>query len=194
VCNPACLEFIQRVVAPADVAGRSVLEVGAYDVNGSARSVLQPLSPASYVGVDIELGPGVDEIVSVDRLLERFGKEAFDLVVSTELIEHVADWRTAVSNLKGVVCREGSLVMTTRSKGFPYHGYPDDYWRFEAADLRQIFADFHIAALEPDPSEPGVFLKATKPRRFRERRLGRIDLYSMAHDRRVRRQGEAAPR
>lgn len=136
--------------------------------------------------MDLEEGPGVDEVVRADSLVERFGADAFDVVVSTEMLEHVREWRTVVSNLKGVVRRGGALLLTTRSKGFPYHGYPDDFWRYEDSDMRRIFADLDIQSLEADPSEPGVFMKARKPKRFREKRLRRVELYSMVHERRVR--------
>ena len=189
MCNAACLEFVERVVSPAEVTDRSVLEVGSYDVNGSPRAVLTPMGPSSYIGVDLEHGPGVDEVVSADRLVERFGAEAFDVVVSTEMIEHVPEWRPVVSNLKAVLRRGGVLLVTTRSKGFPYHGFPEDYWRYEQSDLRKIFADFDIESLESDPIEPGVYLKARKPKRFREKRLGRVKLYSIVHDERRKDQG-----
>lgn len=188
MCNAACLEFVKRVVSPGEVEGRAVLEVGAYDVNGSARAVLGPMAPATYVGVDLEKGPGVDEVVPADQLVEHFGTEAFDVVVSTEMVEHVREWRPVISNLKRVVRRGGVLVITTRSHGFPYHGFPEDFWRYEDSDMRRIFADFEIGDLEKDPQEPGVFIKAKKPKRFREKRLRGVQLYSIVHDRRVKRQ------
>jgi SAM-dependent methyltransferase len=187
MCNAACLQFVQQVVTPQQVQGKSILEVGSYDVNGSARAILAPLGPASYTGVDLENGPGVDEVVSADRLVDRFGEDAFDIVVSTEMVEHLKEWRPAVSNLKAVLKREGVLILTTRSRGFPYHAFPEDYWRYEESDMRRIFGDLRIESLESDPIEPGVFLKARKPKRFREKRLGGVKLYSIVHDRRVKR-------
>jgi len=41
------------VLQPADVHDRKVLEVGAMNVNGSLRSVAEPMGPALYVGVDL---------------------------------------------------------------------------------------------------------------------------------------------
>jgi SAM-dependent methyltransferase len=150
-------------LSPDDVSGKTVLEVGALDVNGSVRTVIEPLGPTSYVGVDIQAGPGVDALCDVAALSARYGENAFDIVVSTELAEHVRDWRSAFVNMKRVLRPGGTILITTRSRGFPIHGYPWDYWRYEREDMEQIFADFEIQAIETDPEAPGVFVLAKKP-------------------------------
>lgn len=164
VCNAQCIDFVASVLRAGDVAGRDVLEVGALDVNGTVRPVVGALGPGSYVGVDIEAGPGVDEVLRAEDLLDRFGPEAFDVVISTELLEHVRDWRRVVRNLK-LVARPGGLVLiTTRSRGFPLHGYPWDHWRFEPEDMAVIFADCASVRIDRDlATDPGVFVAARRP-------------------------------
>jgi SAM-dependent methyltransferase len=115
--NKACLEFGIRSLTAHDVRGRTVLEVASRDVNGSLRGHVEGLAPASYLGVDIAAGPGVDEICPVDCLIDRFGPDRFDLVFSTEMLEHVRDWRAALANLKAVTKPGGVLFFTTRSRG-----------------------------------------------------------------------------
>jgi SAM-dependent methyltransferase len=143
------------------------------------------------MGVDLEHGPHVDEICDGGALRERFGDESFDVVVTTEMLEHARDWRGVVSNLKHVVKSGGTLLITTRSHGFPYHAWPGDYWRYERSDMREIFADFTVDVLESDPEAPGVFLKATRPSEFHERDLSAFELFSMVKQRRAR---EITPR
>lgn len=184
--SPEVLEFIQSQLLRSDVCGREVLEVGALDVNGSTRRDVSSLSPKRYIGVDIEKGPGVDEVCAAETLVERFGEGAFDVVLSMEMLEHVRDWRIVISNLKRVLKPGGMLAITTRAKGFYYHGYPHDFWRYDVEDMRNIFSDFEIDYLEPDPSQPGVFLKARKPVEFQERKLDDFELYSIIKRRRVR--------
>jgi SAM-dependent methyltransferase len=162
------LNFVTSSVAIDDVAGKSVLEVGSMDVNGSARSVLTPLDPSRYVGIDMVAGRGVDQVMSVSFLTDHFGPEAFDLVVSTEMLEHVQDWRWAVAQLKRVTRSGGCLLVTTRSPGFHYHGYPHDFWRFTVDDFRHIFSDMHDVSVESDESSPGVFVFARRPTEFQE--------------------------
>lgn len=179
MCNKACLDFGANYFTEQDIKGKKIIEVGARDVNGSLRTIVEHYEPEEYVGVDIEAGPGVDEICNVENLVEHFGTESFDVLVSTEMLEHVRDWRKAFSQIKRILKTGGVLVITTRSKGFPYHDYPIDFWRFELSDMQEIFSDMKIEALESDPIAPGVFVKARRPENFTENDLGDYALYSM---------------
>lgn len=133
-----------------------ILEVGSKNVNGTARTIL-PYK--SYWGVDIVEGDGVDELVNVYSLRKRFGIERFDVVVATELLEHVEDWADAVYQLVSVCKIGGYVYITTRSEGFPFHEYPIDAWRFSYDDIINIFSPIGvIVASEKDLTvgSPGV--------------------------------------
>jgi SAM-dependent methyltransferase len=186
MCNQACLLFATSYVLEEEVRGKKVLEVGSLNVNGSVRSIIENFEPSSYLGVDVVNGPGVDDICHIDNLVNRFGEESFDLVVSTELLEHVRDWRSAISNLKKVLAPNGILLITTRSRGFGYHGYPFDFWRYEVKDAEILFSDLSIEVIETDPRSPGVFVKGRKQVPFSEKNLGAHKLYSIIRKRRCR--------
>ena len=179
MCSPAVVSFVDRVLPSHLVGGRRVLEVGALDVNGSVRSVVQSRGPAEYIGVDITSGPGVDAVLPAERLVEHFGPGAFDVVVTTEMLEHVRDWRPVATNLQQVLAPGGRLVLTTRSWDFMYHGFPHDYWRWELDDLRVVFAGLDIAILEPDPHQPGCFLAADQPTSPEPRRVPDVSAYKV---------------
>ena len=183
MCNKTGIEFGTRMLTADRVAGRDVIDVGALDVNGSLRPVVEPLGPASYLGVDIEMGPAVDQIVAAEDLVSRFGPESFDIVITTEMVEHTRDWKTVVSNLKRVLRPGGLLLVTTRSPGFEYHAFPYDFWRYEPADMRAIFADLEIITIEEDPASPGVFVLARRPEAFVEREPS-VHLFSIITGRR----------
>lgn len=173
--HPSVMDFLRSEIGGGEIQGRSVLEVGSQNVNGSPREVLIPYGPSKYVGVDFGHGKCVDLVMDVKDLTAYFGVESFDVVVSTEMLEHAHDWRDAVDQMKDVLRPGGLLVVTTRSPGFPYHGYPNDYWRFTVADFREIFADMDVSYLEPDePSMPGVLLKARKTLKTGSVELARV--------------------
>jgi SAM-dependent methyltransferase len=186
MCSTWDLDTVKQALAPSDVAGKRVLEVGSLDVNGSVRGDIMALGPAEYVGVDIRPGPGVDMVCDAGDLVARFGENAFDVVVSTELLEHARDWRRIVSNIKRVTRPGGVMIVSTRSYGVDFHRRPFDYWRYEREDFEAIFADVLVEDLTLDPTDPGLLIKARKPVPFMERDLGGLALYSILRRRRQR--------
>lgn len=141
--------------------------------------MLQRWEPAEYVGIDISPGKNVDIVCPIEDIPKRFQEGAFDLVISTEVLEHIRDWKTAVGNLKYALKPGGQLLLTTRSYGMPYHGYPQDFWRFEDEDFRAIFSDMDILSLEKDPSLPGIMILASKVAGAQEPVLDDMKIYSV---------------
>ncbi len=186
MCHASCVIFGATSLNESEVKGRRVAELGSRDVNGSLRKIVALWAPAEYVGLDIEPGPGVDIVCPAENAVEKLGAGTFDLVISTEMLEHARDWRKVVSNIKNLCKPGGTLLVTTRSFGFGYHSYPYDFWRFEPEDFRAIFSDCELIKLEKDAPDPGVFLKARKPLDFKENELSRLEMYSMIAGKRVR--------
>ena len=103
-----------------------ILDVGAQDVSGSLRAVAPP--GATYIGVDIVAGKGVDLVLG-DPYAYPFPDGHFDAVVSTSCWEHnPMFWLTFLEDLR-VLSARGFLYVNAPSSG-PYHGYPLDHWRF----------------------------------------------------------------
>lgn len=165
--HPSALEFSTTALGAADVAGKRVVEAGAFNVNGSARDAITALIPASYTGTDMRAGPGVDVAVPAEKLPDVLGEGCADVLVSTEMLEHAADWRAAMRGMAGALAPGGLLVLTTRSKGFPLHGFPDDHWRFPVESMGLILKALGLDVIrlepDPDPASPGVFALARKP-------------------------------
>jgi len=86
----------------------------------------------TYTGIDVSQNAekSVDIICSLDGSLpEKLLAEApFDLILCTEVLEHVADWDAAFRNFSALLGAEGRLIITA-----PYlyqlHEEPYDFWR-----------------------------------------------------------------
>lgn len=109
----------------------------------------------------------MDQVVDAEHLTEEVGPGRWDIVLTTELMEHVRDWRACMWEIAVALAPGGRLVLTTRSPGFKYHPYPEDHWRYTRDDMAAILA---ILDLRPevltddhDPESPGVFVVAIKP-------------------------------
>ena len=161
--HESVLKWTEEVLTPQHVNGAHVLEVGSYDVNGTVRPIVEALGPGSYLGIDIDTGPGVDVVCSLDRAYVQFG--SFDLVICTEVLEHVVDWKPSLLALVDLVLPAGYLLITTRSPGFPYHPYPIDTWRYTTEALTDAVQRLGLIVerVDTDPQAPGVLLLARKP-------------------------------
>jgi SAM-dependent methyltransferase len=152
------MQWVGAKVAEHGLAERSTLELGALDVNGSVRGLFS----GPYVGIDMRPGPGVDLVCRADSLPYRAG--SFDVVVSTEMLEHDPYfWRT-LPEARRVLRKGGHLLVTARGIGFPLHDYPSDFWRFTTDALEHLFAFAGLETVEVcgDPGASGVFGLARK--------------------------------
>ena len=186
MCHPSIYDFFIENSLPEEFKGKRVLEVGSRYVNGSVRPLIEKFfHPKEYIGIDIQPGKYVDIILPGEKIIDYFGEESFDAVICTEVLEHVRDPKVLIHNIKTVLKREGILYITTRSKGFPYHSYPYDFWRYEIEDFQEIFKDFEILVLEKDPEAPGLLFKAKKPKNYEPINIENINLYSILFRKRI---------
>lgn len=133
------LAWVERHGATLDPV--TVLEIGARDINGTVRHLFP--NATRYVGVDLADGPSVDVVADAAEL--DLG-ETFDVVVSTEVLEHAARWRDIVRRGAAHLAPGGRLVLTAAGPGRGPHGAdgspaPHDgewYENVEPADLRAV--------------------------------------------------------
>lgn len=179
MCMHEILEWVRHNVSAADIHNCDVLEIGSYNVNGSLREVIMPFMPASYTGIDMRSGPGVDVVCRAEDLVRQFGPHRFDVVLSSCTFEHIRHWRAALAAMKQV-CRPGGLLLFIVPSHFPYHAYPYDYWRYRPADVAAIFADCQIECLEEERHPYAtVYARVRKPVSFVACDLAHYRLYSV---------------
>lgn len=156
------LEYLENKIPRNVIKGSRVIEIGSLNVNGSIRKHVESMEPVSYTGVDIFEHESVDVICNAYDLLNEYMPNSFDVVISTEMLEHVEKWRTAINNMKLLVRPGGLIIISTRRPGFPQHDYPYDYWRYSKRNMIRIFDDFMIHYCKRIKGK-GIVLIASKP-------------------------------
>jgi len=99
------------------------------------------------VGFDIKPGPNVD--VVGDAHLLPFADEEFDIILCSEVLEHLKDPKLAISEMKRVLKKNGKLILTTRFI-YPIHDSPHDFWRFTKYGLLELFRDWELIELKEE--------------------------------------------
>jgi len=104
----------------------NVLEIGSKNINGGLKDL--KLSSMDWTGVDIEAGPGVDEIIKIGEPLP-FADQVFDLVVASSVFEHDIEFWSTFLEMSRVTKNAGLLLLVAPSQG-TYHRFPLDVFRF----------------------------------------------------------------
>lgn len=108
------------------LADADILEVGAFNVNGTLRK--HALSTTRYIGVDFDLGPGVDVVISPGEPYP-LPDESFDLVLASSVLEHDSMfWVTFLEMCRKA--RKGGHIYINAPANGSVHRYPEDNWRF----------------------------------------------------------------
>ena len=126
------MRFVKKYASSA-----RVLDLGADD------SPYQKFFP-NRVSVDVEARPGVDVVGDAHALPFRDGE--FEMILCTEVLEHLHDPARAISEMRRVLCSNGLLILTTRFL-YPIHDAPGDYFRFTRYGLEYLLRDWDILEL-----------------------------------------------
>jgi len=117
-------EFFE-IYCSNDFSGKTIVDVGAQDVNGSLREFC-PVG-AKYIGVDFVEGKGVDVILA-DPYQLPFDTESVDVVVCSSVFEHSEFFWLLFLECLRIVKADGLVYLNVPSNGM-VHRYPIDSWR-----------------------------------------------------------------
>lgn len=124
---------------------KKVLDMGSFDVNGNNRYLF---SGGSYIGVDA--GPGKN--VDVVSLAHEYNDpdSSFDVVVSTEMLEHDMYWRESLLNMLRLLKSGGMLLITCAGEGREEHGTIRQVGHWHPAFAHQGFNEYYKNLNEED--------------------------------------------
>jgi len=116
--HPEVDNFIEEVKKkhPEFFNSKRVLEVGSQDINGSVR---KHFLYCDYTGIDLGEAEGVDlvsDIVDYDH------PDVFEVVISSEMLEHCKTWERALSQMYKNLKPGGLFILTCAGPKRQEHG------------------------------------------------------------------------
>lgn len=102
-------------------------------------------SEAKVVGIDIKCAQGVDVIG--DAHILPFRNDAFDIIISKQVLEHLRNPHLAVTEMWRVLKPGGKVVMSVPFY-YPIHVAPADYFRFTRYGLEILFERWREVKIE----------------------------------------------
>ena len=155
--HQSVIDWVARIAGAYELKGKTVLEVGSLNINGTVRPLFE--GACLYTGIDFRPGSSVDLVMNAHSL--GFGDASFDVVISTEMLEHDDEFWVSMAEMGRVLKHQGLLIITARGNGFWPHDYPADFWRFMPVAFNKLLS---LAGCEPveiaedwHPGHPGVF-------------------------------------
>jgi SAM-dependent methyltransferase len=136
---------LDRFIA-AHASRRRTLDIGAQNGPYAAHF-------PNRVALDIRRGTGVQVIGDAQALGIADG--SFEVILCTEVLEHLPEPQKAIDEMFRVLVPGGLLLLTTRFL-FPIHDAPHDYFRFTKYGLRHLLRRFEIAELQEETDAVGT--------------------------------------
>lgn len=142
-----------------DGDGLLVLDLGGRDVNGTVHDLLPR---ARWKVLDIVDDEGVDFVA--DARSWRSDVALYDLIVSTEMLEHVQGWAFTVATMWYHLAPNGYVIITCASDGRRPHGAsgamwpePDEYYDNVSPGMLDatldLFFDGKATVYNPNPGD-----------------------------------------
>jgi SAM-dependent methyltransferase len=105
---------------------------------GASVGFYAPLFP-NRVSLDIRPAQGVQVVGDAHALC--FPDATFDVVLCTEVLEHLVEPQRGIDEMRRVLRPGGTLLLTTRFL-FPIHDAPGDYFRYTRYGLSHLLRKF----------------------------------------------------
>ena len=102
------------------------------------------------VTLDVAARPGIPvDIIGDAHDLRQIPDSSFDVVLCTEVLEHLHTPEKALGEFRRVLKPGGLLLLTTRFI-YPLHDVPGDYFRYTKYGLRHLLRDWEIVEFQEE--------------------------------------------
>ena len=106
----------------------------------------------------LDVAPAHSVDVVGDARMMPFSDASMDIVLATQVLEHIPDPIAVIAEIRRVLKPGGTLLLSVPSI-FPQHGSPGDYWRYMPQGLEWILRDFHSVKVTGEAGTvPSIFL------------------------------------
>jgi SAM-dependent methyltransferase len=110
----------------------------------------------NHLVLDITPADSVDLVGDARKM--PFADSSIDVVLITQVLEHVPEPLLVVAEIQRVLKPGGTLLLSVPSI-FPTHGSPGDYWRYMPQGLKWILRDFRDVEVQGEAGTvPTIFL------------------------------------
>lgn len=111
-------QYIEKIknIYPKYFNGVSVLDIGSLDINGNNRVYF---TNSNYIGIDVGEGKNVDVVTFAH---EYETEKRFDIVISTEALEHDRYYKETLVKAISLLKSGGMILFTFATTGRPEHG------------------------------------------------------------------------
>jgi len=150
-----------KAMFPEHFVYSNVLDVWSLDINGNNRYLFKE---SEYTGIDVWPGPNVDIVCSGH---EYKSKTKYDVVISTEMLEHNKYWKETLQNMYKLLVWGWLMLITCAWEGRAEHWttnstpqdapFTNEYYKNfnesmlrEAFDLENMFSKFEVSNKDLD--------------------------------------------
>ena len=158
--------FSVSLLYPQYFNDAKVLDMGSLDINGNNRWVLKN---CKYLGVDVATGNNVD---SISLAHEFRTSQKFDLVLSTEMLEHDKYYKETLKNAISLLRSNGMLCFTCATTGRHVHGIE----RERPEDNPKLFRTNYYRNITQEDVENAIDMDLFSSYNFKEDKI-HCDLY-----------------
>ena len=141
IFNPRWYYFIQlrkaieRVIA-GNIKGKNFAKVLDYGCGNTPYKKYFEPHIKEYIGADLGENSNATIQLTPEGQIS-LGDNSVDIVLSTQVLEHVDNPNLYLSEAQRVLNKNGLLVLTTHGY-WMYHPDPNDYWRWTSKGLKKI--------------------------------------------------------